>query len=65
MPTWALNLRRLERPGSITKRTPGTVTEVSAMLVARIIFRVSGGGGANALYWRWGGRAANRGHIIN
>jgi len=33
----------------MTKRTPGTVTEVSAMFVARIILRKPGGVVVNAL----------------
>lgn len=35
------------------------------MFVARIILRVLGGVGEKALYWRFGGRAAKSGHIIN
>ena len=65
MPSWALNLRRFWRPQSITKRTPGTVTEVSAMFVARMILRWPGGVGANALYWRLEGSAAYSGQIRN
>jgi len=50
---------------SITNRTPGTVTEVSAIFVARITFLVPWGVIAKALYCRFGGRAAYNGHTSN
>lgn len=42
----------------MTKRTPGTVTDVSAMFVARMIFRKPGGVIVNALCWTLAGSAA-------
>ena len=65
VPSWELNFRRFWRPQSITKWTPGTVTLVSAMFVARIIFRWAGGVAENALCWRFAGRAAYKGQISN
>ena len=49
-PREGLNIRRFWTPVSITKRTPGTVTEVSAMFVARITFLVPWGVIEKALY---------------
>jgi hypothetical protein len=52
-------------PESITKRTPGTVREVSAMLVLIMSLRVRGGGGWKTRCCVNCGRAAKRGRICN
>ena len=56
-------MRRLCLPESMTWRMPGTVIEVSAMLVDMMTLRVNFGVGWKTLCWRYGGRAAYRGRI--
>jgi len=59
VPAWYLF--SLARPQSTTNLTPGIVTDVSAMLVARMTLRVLGGAGANALACSTGASLAYRG----
>ena len=54
-------MRRLCLPESMTWRMPGTVIEVSAILVDMMILRVNLGVGWKTRCCRCGGRAAYRG----
>src|SRR5438034_8146375 len=60
-PSRVRNCFILAFPQSTTYRTPETVTDVSAMLVARMTFRVLGGAGRKTRCCTACGRAANRG----
>ena len=62
-PSLGENCFRLCLPQSTTKRTPGTVTEVSAMFVLMITFRVFGGVRSKTFCCAVCGKAANRGRI--
>ena len=64
MPILELKFRILNLPVSITYRTPLIVIEVSAILVARMTFRVSRGAGSNTFACFSAGKAANIGHGI-
>lgn len=60
-PILGLNPRNFASPQSITYLIPGIVILVSAILVARMIFRVFAGAGSNTFCCCEGGKAAKSG----
>lgn len=62
-PSLFLNCLILCFPLSMTNRTPGTVTDVSAMLVEITILRVLGGAGRKTCCCADCGSAAKRGRV--